>query len=178
MVEIFSQSYRPSAFLIVGCINWMGLFVLGMIFPVIVVSDSQRIPLSRLMCFWMPTRGKIITINCNDMQSLALCPNTKPAQKFPRSSNWTQVKHGQWELLVWYLSWIVYWAHLWIWTSKAQACTKGQGNRNKFLIFLTLSCFSACRIILDPSASLSFWEPLLYQQFSSTCIFLRPRESQ
>nr|XP_031362129.1 solute carrier family 2, facilitated glucose transporter member 11-like [Lonchura striata domestica] len=25
MVEIFSQSYRPSAFLIVGCINWMGL---------------------------------------------------------------------------------------------------------------------------------------------------------
>uniref|UniRef100_A0A8C3DGN2 Uncharacterized protein n=1 Tax=Corvus moneduloides TaxID=1196302 RepID=A0A8C3DGN2_CORMO len=36
MVEIFSQSYRPSAFLIVGCINWMGLFVLGMVFPVIV----------------------------------------------------------------------------------------------------------------------------------------------
>ncbi|KAI6076308.1 Solute carrier family 2, facilitated glucose transporter member 11-like protein [Aix galericulata] len=36
MVEIFSQSYRPSAFLIVGCINWMGLFVLGMIFPLIV----------------------------------------------------------------------------------------------------------------------------------------------
>uniref|UniRef100_A0A8C7EDX0 Major facilitator superfamily (MFS) profile domain-containing protein n=1 Tax=Nothoprocta perdicaria TaxID=30464 RepID=A0A8C7EDX0_NOTPE len=36
MVEIFSQSFRPSAFLIVGCINWMGLFVLGMIFPVIV----------------------------------------------------------------------------------------------------------------------------------------------
>ncbi|NXP34617.1 GTR9 protein, partial [Leiothrix lutea] len=36
MVEIFSQSHRPSAFLIVGCINWMGLFILGMIFPVIV----------------------------------------------------------------------------------------------------------------------------------------------
>uniref|UniRef100_A0A8B9D3J8 Solute carrier family 2, facilitated glucose transporter member 5 n=1 Tax=Anser cygnoides TaxID=8845 RepID=A0A8B9D3J8_ANSCY len=36
MVEIFSQSFRPSAFLIVGCINWMGLFVLGMIFPLIV----------------------------------------------------------------------------------------------------------------------------------------------
>uniref|UniRef100_A0A8U7P6V6 Uncharacterized protein n=1 Tax=Corvus moneduloides TaxID=1196302 RepID=A0A8U7P6V6_CORMO len=62
MVEIFSQSYRPSAFLIVGCINWMGLFVLGMVFPVIVVSDSNRIPLS----------------------SLELCPNTKPTQKFPR----------------------------------------------------------------------------------------------
>ncbi|KGL79184.1 Solute carrier family 2, facilitated glucose transporter member 11, partial [Tinamus guttatus] len=38
MVEIFSQSFRPSAFLIVGCLNWMGLFVLGMIFPVIVDS--------------------------------------------------------------------------------------------------------------------------------------------
>uniref|UniRef100_A0A8C9MIZ6 Solute carrier family 2, facilitated glucose transporter member 11-like n=1 Tax=Serinus canaria TaxID=9135 RepID=A0A8C9MIZ6_SERCA len=36
MQHPFSQSYRPSAFLIVGCINWMGLFVLGMIFPVIV----------------------------------------------------------------------------------------------------------------------------------------------
>ncbi|KAK2522950.1 hypothetical protein Q9233_010309 [Columba guinea] len=36
MVEIFSQSSRPSAFLIFGCINWMGLFVLGMTFPLIV----------------------------------------------------------------------------------------------------------------------------------------------
>uniref|UniRef100_A0A663E4W7 Major facilitator superfamily (MFS) profile domain-containing protein n=1 Tax=Aquila chrysaetos chrysaetos TaxID=223781 RepID=A0A663E4W7_AQUCH len=62
MVEIFSQSFRPSAFLIVGCINWMGLFVLGMIFPLIVVSDSNWIPPS----------------------SLQLCPNTKPAQESPR----------------------------------------------------------------------------------------------
>lgn len=67
MVEIFSQSYRPSAFLIVGCINWMGLFVLGMIFPVIVVSGSHRIPLSRLIYFQMLTRGKITAINCNDI---------------------------------------------------------------------------------------------------------------
>ncbi|XP_048820373.1 solute carrier family 2, facilitated glucose transporter member 11-like isoform X2 [Lagopus muta] len=36
IVEIFSQSFRPSAFLIVGCINWTGLFVLGMVFPLIV----------------------------------------------------------------------------------------------------------------------------------------------
>ncbi|XP_068013235.1 solute carrier family 2, facilitated glucose transporter member 11-like isoform X2 [Melanerpes formicivorus] len=36
LVEIFSQSFRPSAFLIVGFINWMGLFILGMTFPVIV----------------------------------------------------------------------------------------------------------------------------------------------
>uniref|UniRef100_A0A8U8B6V3 Uncharacterized protein n=1 Tax=Geospiza parvula TaxID=87175 RepID=A0A8U8B6V3_GEOPR len=72
MVEIFSQSYRPSAFLIVGCINWMGLFVLGMIFPVIVVSDSQRIPLP----------------------SLARCLNTKPAQKTPRLVKEQQLDSG------------------------------------------------------------------------------------
>ncbi|XP_013907562.1 PREDICTED: solute carrier family 2, facilitated glucose transporter member 11-like isoform X1 [Thamnophis sirtalis] len=36
MVEIFNQTYRPSAFVIVGFINWMGLFLLGMIFPFIV----------------------------------------------------------------------------------------------------------------------------------------------
>ncbi|XP_072839473.2 solute carrier family 2, facilitated glucose transporter member 11 isoform X2 [Pogona vitticeps] len=36
MVEIFNQTFRPSAFVIVGILNWMGLFLLGMIFPVIV----------------------------------------------------------------------------------------------------------------------------------------------
>ncbi|XP_028567081.2 solute carrier family 2, facilitated glucose transporter member 11-like isoform X2 [Podarcis muralis] len=36
MVEIFNQTFRPSAFVIVGFINWMGLFLLGMIFPFIV----------------------------------------------------------------------------------------------------------------------------------------------
>ncbi|XP_060105702.1 solute carrier family 2, facilitated glucose transporter member 11-like isoform X1 [Heteronotia binoei] len=36
MVEIFSQAFRPSAFVIVGFINWMGLFLLGMIFPFLV----------------------------------------------------------------------------------------------------------------------------------------------
>uniref|UniRef100_A0A8C0GGC3 Major facilitator superfamily (MFS) profile domain-containing protein n=1 Tax=Chelonoidis abingdonii TaxID=106734 RepID=A0A8C0GGC3_CHEAB len=36
MTEIFSQSFRPSAFLINGCISWTWLFVLGMIFPYIV----------------------------------------------------------------------------------------------------------------------------------------------
>ncbi|XP_044845380.1 solute carrier family 2, facilitated glucose transporter member 11-like isoform X1 [Mauremys mutica] len=38
MTEIFSQSFRPSAFLINGCISWTWLFVLGMIFPYIVES--------------------------------------------------------------------------------------------------------------------------------------------
>ncbi|XP_061459074.1 solute carrier family 2, facilitated glucose transporter member 11-like [Rhineura floridana] len=33
MVEIFNQTFRPSAFVIVGFVNWMGLFLLGMIFP-------------------------------------------------------------------------------------------------------------------------------------------------
>lgn len=94
MVEIFSQSYRPSAFLIVGCINWMGLFVLGMIFPVIVVSDSHRTPLSRLIYFLMLTRAKIIAINCNDMQSSELCSNTKSAQKYPRFLKEQQTDSG------------------------------------------------------------------------------------
>ncbi|XP_077776775.1 solute carrier family 2, facilitated glucose transporter member 11-like isoform X1 [Podarcis muralis] len=39
MVEIFNQTFRPSAFVIVGFINWMGLFLLGMIFPFIVVRQ-------------------------------------------------------------------------------------------------------------------------------------------
>ncbi|XP_034647123.1 solute carrier family 2, facilitated glucose transporter member 11-like [Trachemys scripta elegans] len=38
MTEIFSQSFRPSAFLLNGCISWMWLFVIGMIFPYIVES--------------------------------------------------------------------------------------------------------------------------------------------
>uniref|UniRef100_A0A8D0DVJ5 Solute carrier family 2, facilitated glucose transporter member 5 n=1 Tax=Salvator merianae TaxID=96440 RepID=A0A8D0DVJ5_SALMN len=36
MVEIFNQAFRPSAFVIVGFLNWMGLFLLGMIFPFLV----------------------------------------------------------------------------------------------------------------------------------------------
>ncbi|XP_074868689.1 solute carrier family 2, facilitated glucose transporter member 11-like isoform X2 [Carettochelys insculpta] len=36
ITEIFSQSFRPSAFLIVGLLNWMCLFALGMSFPYIV----------------------------------------------------------------------------------------------------------------------------------------------
>lgn len=39
MVEIFSQTFRPSAFVLVGFLNWMGLFLLGMIFPFMVVRD-------------------------------------------------------------------------------------------------------------------------------------------
>ncbi|XP_019394657.1 PREDICTED: solute carrier family 2, facilitated glucose transporter member 11-like isoform X1 [Crocodylus porosus] len=38
MVEIFNQSSRSSAFVIGGCLNWVGLFVIGMIFPFIVES--------------------------------------------------------------------------------------------------------------------------------------------
>uniref|UniRef100_A0A8C8RUP5 Major facilitator superfamily (MFS) profile domain-containing protein n=1 Tax=Pelusios castaneus TaxID=367368 RepID=A0A8C8RUP5_9SAUR len=38
ITEIFSQSFRPSSFLINGCISWGWLFVLGMIFPYFVES--------------------------------------------------------------------------------------------------------------------------------------------
>lgn len=37
MVEIFNQSARASAFVIVGVISWTGLFVIGMGFPFVVV---------------------------------------------------------------------------------------------------------------------------------------------
>ncbi|XP_073169565.1 solute carrier family 2, facilitated glucose transporter member 11-like isoform X3 [Lepidochelys kempii] len=40
ITEIFSQSFRPSAFLIYGSISWVWLFVLGMIFPYIVGSQN------------------------------------------------------------------------------------------------------------------------------------------
>ncbi|XP_061459283.1 solute carrier family 2, facilitated glucose transporter member 11-like [Rhineura floridana] len=33
MMEIFSQSSRPAAFMIGGCLNWAGLFVIGITFP-------------------------------------------------------------------------------------------------------------------------------------------------
>ncbi|XP_042322945.1 solute carrier family 2, facilitated glucose transporter member 11-like [Sceloporus undulatus] len=38
MVEMFSQAFRPSAFILVGVINWAGLFILGMGFPFLVES--------------------------------------------------------------------------------------------------------------------------------------------
>lgn len=33
MMEIFSQAARPTAFLIGGCLNWVGLFLVGLLFP-------------------------------------------------------------------------------------------------------------------------------------------------
>ncbi|KAL7983218.1 hypothetical protein Chor_000080 [Crotalus horridus] len=33
MMEIFSQSSRPAAFTVGGCLNWAGLFVVGIAFP-------------------------------------------------------------------------------------------------------------------------------------------------
>ncbi|KAF7239824.1 Solute carrier family 2, facilitated glucose transporter member 5 [Varanus komodoensis] len=38
MMEIFSQSSRPAAFMIGGCLNWAGLFVVGITFPFAVES--------------------------------------------------------------------------------------------------------------------------------------------
>nr|XP_060613880.1 solute carrier family 2, facilitated glucose transporter member 11-like [Anolis sagrei ordinatus] len=36
MVEMFTQAFRPSAFVLVGILNWAGLFLLGMGFPFVV----------------------------------------------------------------------------------------------------------------------------------------------
>ncbi|XP_053326611.1 solute carrier family 2, facilitated glucose transporter member 9-like [Spea bombifrons] len=37
-VELFSQEARAAAFVIVGLINWMGLFIIGMVFPFVEAS--------------------------------------------------------------------------------------------------------------------------------------------
>lgn len=36
--EVFTQSFKPAGYMIACSINWTGLFVLGMLFPIIVVS--------------------------------------------------------------------------------------------------------------------------------------------
>lgn len=38
ITEIFIQSYRPSAYVFNGVINWIQLFVLGLVFPFVAVS--------------------------------------------------------------------------------------------------------------------------------------------
>lgn len=141
MVEIFNQSFRPSAFLIVGCINWMGLFVLGMIFPLIVVSDCNWIAPSRLIHFWMLTRSQIIAINCSNIQSSEVCPNTKPAHESPRpirgaatglqpnmasGSSWFDTKHPD-----------LYIEHTFeFWLLRHRLVPKGRERETKFLFSL------------------------------------------
>lgn len=36
--EIFNQAARPAAYMIAGSLMWLNLFIIGMIFPFIVVS--------------------------------------------------------------------------------------------------------------------------------------------
>lgn len=38
ITEIFIQSYRPAAYVLNGVTNWIQLFILGLVFPFIVVS--------------------------------------------------------------------------------------------------------------------------------------------
>lgn len=181
MVEIFSQSYRPSAFLIVGCINWMGLFVLGMIFPLIVVSDSWLDP--SLQANLLPKADRELN-NSNKLQrhaSLELCPNTRPAQEYPRPARDAAV--GLRSNMASGNSWFNTCPGLCIEQTfefslrRHRPAPKGKEIEMRFLFSFPSLSF-ACRITLVPSASLSFWESLFYQQFSSTCTFLRPRESQ
>uniref|UniRef100_A0A8B9SB39 Major facilitator superfamily (MFS) profile domain-containing protein n=1 Tax=Apteryx owenii TaxID=8824 RepID=A0A8B9SB39_APTOW len=90
MVEIFSQSFRPSAFLIVGCINWMGLFVLGMIFPLIVDNLGPLcfliflgiLALSAIFIYlYLPeTKGKSI-MEIKQMKPGKKVPDTIPEKK-------------------------------------------------------------------------------------------------
>ena len=36
--DLFLQAWRPSAYVCSGTINWVGMFLIGMLFPYIVVS--------------------------------------------------------------------------------------------------------------------------------------------
>lgn len=38
--EIFNQTARPAAYMIAGSLMWLNLFIIGIIFPFIVVSAS------------------------------------------------------------------------------------------------------------------------------------------
>ena len=38
--DLFLQAWRPSAYVISGTVNWLGLFIIGMSFPYIVVRIS------------------------------------------------------------------------------------------------------------------------------------------
>lgn len=38
ITEIFIQSYRPAAYVFNGVVNWIQLFILGLVFPFLVVS--------------------------------------------------------------------------------------------------------------------------------------------
>lgn len=41
--DILLQAWRPSAYVIIGTINWLSVFVIGMLFGYIVVRHQQRI---------------------------------------------------------------------------------------------------------------------------------------
>lgn len=48
--EIFTQSYKPPAFMVACILNWVGLFLVGMLFPLIVVRWSASIILWHIFC--------------------------------------------------------------------------------------------------------------------------------
>lgn len=119
--------------------------------------------------------------NSNKLQrhaSLELCPNTRPAQGYPRDAavglrsdmasgnSWFHTCPGLCIEQTFEFSLL-----------RHRPAPKGKEIEMRFLLSFPSLSF-ACRITLVPSASLSFWESLFYQQFSSTCTFLRPRESQ
>lgn len=40
--DLFLQAWRPSAYVISGSVNWLGLFLIGMFFPYIVVRYCSK----------------------------------------------------------------------------------------------------------------------------------------
>ncbi|KAJ7309667.1 hypothetical protein JRQ81_007726 [Phrynocephalus forsythii] len=85
MMEIFSQWSRPAAFMIGGCLNWAGLFVLGITFPFAVESlgpfcflifTAVLVATGMFFCLFLPeTKGKSIVEITEDFEGSHSSPN-------------------------------------------------------------------------------------------------------
>lgn len=64
--EMFTQTDRPAAYMISGTINWTSFFLIGMIFPFIVVYTNVFFPLFLEKCILMSGAGlhKHLVLHC------------------------------------------------------------------------------------------------------------------
>ncbi|XP_019911154.1 solute carrier family 2 member 9, like 1 isoform X2 [Esox lucius] len=81
--EVFTQSYRPAAFVFTGILRWSGFAVLGLVFPfVIELLRSFNFVLFACMCllaslyvfFYLPeTKGKTLLEISEEFKNITLC---------------------------------------------------------------------------------------------------------
>lgn len=181
-VEIFDQSSRPPAFVIGGSLNWTGLFVIGMIFPFIVVSDtnwniSQLLPIPNNIgpCQGSGKRDKEKAIDYNILSTRNFLAHTlwralilkvvyliwrfnlKPAQRaYAKDQNINALSLNYW-------------------VQRSKNDTADVEKSENIVIFL--SFFLCSRRTLAHSVSLSLWELFSSQGFISTCSFQKQREN-